>query len=80
MTDPRIDFRVIEVTRVTDHELQKTIEPLLNDGWELDHIDYIKESGVRRPQMAFVFMRRIGAAATPPATDSPAPADDEGAS
>jgi hypothetical protein len=80
MTDPRIDFRVIELTRVTDHELQKAIAPLLNDGWELDHIDYIKETGVRRPQMAFVFMRRVGADASPPATDGTPEAGEAGAS
>ena len=28
------------------------------DGWLLDRIDYVKEPGVRRPQMAFLFFVR----------------------
>ena len=79
MTEGRTELRVIELSRVTDHELQTTIEPLLNEGWELDHIDYIKESGVRRPQMAFVFMRRSGATRPTPQTDAADDARDEGA-
>ncbi len=53
-----VRHHVIELQNVTDADLRACLNDAAAEGWELDHIDYLKEPGVRRPQMAFVFFTR----------------------
>lgn len=51
-------YRVIEVSPVTAEELTDILNTAAADGWTVGHVDYIKETGVRRPQMAYVYLIR----------------------
>lgn len=52
------DWDVEELVRVTAEDLAQLLQRRSQDGWSLERIDYIKEAGIRRPQMAFVFFSR----------------------
>ena len=52
------EHRVVEISPVTDDELTATMNELAVQGWTLDHADYIKEAGIRRPQMAYLYFSR----------------------
>lgn len=47
--------KVVELVNVTAEDLGDTLDRMAADGWNLDRIDYVKEPGIRRPQMAFLF-------------------------
>ena len=51
-------YKVVEVLAVTEDELERRVNEAAAEGWLLDRIDYVKEPGVRRPQMAFLFFVR----------------------
>lgn len=53
-----LEFAVEELGRVTGEDLAGVVNRRAREGWTLERIDYIKEAGVRRPQMAFVFFSR----------------------
>ena len=59
--DGRLIYRVVEVQPVFAEDVSAAINELASQGWELDRVDYVKELGVRRPQMAFVVMKRVAA-------------------
>lgn len=50
--------KVVELIKVSDSDIEAILNRLAPDGWVLDRIDYVKEPGVRRPQMAFLFFER----------------------
>lgn len=62
----RARTKVVELAAVTDHDLEAAINRAGDEGWELSRIDYIREHGVRRPQMAFLFFSRTEAEVPPP--------------
>lgn len=51
-------YKVVELLTVNEEELERRMNEAATDGWQLDRIDYVKEAGVRRPQMAFLFFVR----------------------
>lgn len=51
-------WKVRELTNVTDDQIETLLEAEVVDGWEIERIDYVKEVGVRRPQMAYFYFRR----------------------
>ena len=57
MSAPRHN-KVVELLTVNEEELERRINEAAADGWQLERIDYVKEAGVRRPQMAFLFFVR----------------------
>lgn len=52
------EHRVVEVSPVTDEELTDALNEAAAEGWTVDHVDYIKETGLRRPQMAYLYLTR----------------------
>lgn len=52
------EHRVVELPNVTAEDLSAEMNRMQADGWNLERVDYIKEPGVRRPQMAFLFFVR----------------------
>lgn len=54
----RVEYKVVEVHRVTDEDLEAALSKWTNEGWQLTRIDYQRDPGVRRPLMAFVFFER----------------------
>ena len=47
-----------ESLQLTKSTVSALVKELIAEGWLLDRIDYVKEPGVRRPQMAFLFFVR----------------------
>jgi len=52
-------YKVVELPRVTDEDLEAVLAKWTNKGWQLMRIDYQRDPGVRRPLMAFVFFERV---------------------
>lgn len=50
-------WHVVELTVVDDQTLQRALNDAADRGWSLDRIDYIQQTGVRRPVMAFLFFQ-----------------------
>lgn len=51
----KVRWHVREVARVHDDELALEMNAADLKGWLLQRVDYIREAGVRRPVMAFLF-------------------------
>ncbi len=52
------EYKVDELQAVTAEDLEQCVNRRAAEGWSLDRVDYVKEAGVRRPQMAFVWFSR----------------------
>lgn len=64
-----LHWRVRELASVTAEDLQRALNEAASAGWSLERVDYIKEAGVRRPQLAFCYFSR-DAALGPPEPDT----------
>jgi hypothetical protein len=51
-------FKVVEVTTVTDEELEKQINKWVADGWVLDSIKFAMRDASKRPSMAFIIFTK----------------------
>jgi hypothetical protein len=51
-------YKVVEVTTVTDEELERVINEWVQDGWSLDTIQFAMRESSKRPAMAFVIFTR----------------------
>ena len=48
-------FKVVEVTTVTDEELERTINSWISQGYQFEGIQFAMREASKRPAMAFVF-------------------------
>ena len=48
------DYKVVEISQVTDEELEKVINKWVAEGWLLDGIHFAMRESSRRPSMAFL--------------------------
>ncbi len=53
-----IRYKVVELTSVTDADLETTLNTWTSQGWVLDDIKFVVRDGQRRPGMAFVLFTR----------------------
>ncbi len=53
-----IRYKVVEVSSVTDGDLENVLNTWTSQGWALDDIKFITRDGQRRPGMAFVLFTR----------------------
>ena len=51
-------FKVVEVTTVTDEELEKQINKWSSEGWVLDSIKFAMRDASKRPSMAFIIFTK----------------------
>jgi hypothetical protein len=51
-------YKVVEVTTVTDEDLERTINEWVGKGWTLDTIQFAMRESSKRPAMAFVIFTR----------------------
>jgi hypothetical protein len=51
-------YKVVEVTTVTDEELETTINEWVREGWSLDTIQFAMRESSKRPAMAFVIFTK----------------------
>ena len=51
-------YKVVEVTTVTDEELERVINDWVQKGWSLDTIQFAMRDASKRPAMAFVIFTK----------------------
>ena len=51
-------FKVVEVTTVTDEELEKQINKWTSEEWILDSIKFAMRDASKRPSMAFIIFTK----------------------
>ncbi len=51
-------YKVVEVSTVTDEELENVINTWVKQGWLLDGIQFAMRDSSKRPSMAFVLFTR----------------------
>ena len=63
MSNPA-EYKIVEVTPVTDVDLEAVVNQWVAQGWTFDGIQFAMREASKRPAMAFVVFTR-SAAATP---------------
>ena len=58
MAGKGIEYKVVEVSTVTDEELERVINDVVSSGWTLDGIQFAMRDASKRPAMAFVLFTR----------------------
>jgi hypothetical protein len=58
VTTPRREYKVVELTTVTDEELERTINDWTDKGWDFEGVQFAMREASRRPAMAFVTFTR----------------------
>ena len=57
-------YKVVELSTVTDEELERTLNEWTNKGYTLDAIHFAMRESSRRPSMAFVVFIKPGPTGT----------------
>ena len=52
------EYKIIEITTVTDEDLEKAINKWVAKGWSFDTIQFAMRDSSKRPSMAFVIFTR----------------------
>ena len=55
---PGSDYKVVELSTVTDEELERVINEWTRKGWIFDRIQFAMRESSKRPAMAFVIFTR----------------------
>jgi hypothetical protein len=59
-------YKFVELSAVTDRDLERTVNEWVAQGWQLDAIRFVITEHSRRPAMAFVsFVREDDTPSTP---------------
>ena len=53
-----MEYKVIELSTVTDEEIEKTLNHWTGCGYTFESIQFVTTESSRRPRMAFVFFRK----------------------
>ena len=53
-----LEYKVVELSIVTEENLEETVNEWTSKGWQLDMVNYVTQSSSRRPVMAFVYFTR----------------------
>ncbi|MFQ5466129.1 MAG: DUF4177 domain-containing protein [Thermodesulfobacteriota bacterium] len=53
-----LKYRVVELSTVTDEELEGAINGAVAEGWNFDGIQFAMREASKRPSMAFVIFTR----------------------
>ncbi len=49
-----LTYKVVEISLVTDEEIEKTINEWVKEGWDYDGIQFAMRDSSKRPSMAFL--------------------------
>lgn len=55
-----LTYKVVEISLVTDEEIQKTINEWVKEGWSYDGIQFAMRDSSKRPSMAFLTFIKNG--------------------
>lgn len=53
-----ISYKVVELSTVTDEEMEKAINSAAAEGWNLDGIHFAMREASKRPAMAFILFTK----------------------
>ncbi len=53
-----IEYKVVELSVVTDESIEETLNSWTAKGWHFDTIQFVVRDASKRPAMAFVFFTR----------------------
>ncbi len=53
------EYKVVEISIVTDVELERVLNETARDGWSFDGIQFAMSDASRRPTMAFLIFKRL---------------------
>ena len=53
-----IDYKVVELSLVTDDKLEEAVNAWVHQGWQFDGVQFAMRDSSKRPSMAFVFFTR----------------------
>jgi hypothetical protein len=56
-----LKYKVIELSTVTEEEIEKTLNHYTSEGWEYDGLQFAMRESSKRPAMAFVLFTREAA-------------------
>ena len=51
-------YKVVEITTVTDEEIERVINDWVQKGWSLDTIQFAMRDASKRPAMAFLIFTK----------------------
>ncbi len=54
----RLEYRVVELSTVTDRDIEEAINTTIRDGWTLDGIHFAMREASKRPAMAFILFTK----------------------
>lgn len=52
------EYKIVEVSTVTDEDLEKVINEWVGKGWVFDNIQFAMRESSKRPSMAFIIFTR----------------------
>lgn len=52
------EYKVVEVTTVTDADIENTINEWVQQGWVFENVQFAMRESSKRPSMAFVIFTR----------------------
>lgn len=55
---PALEYKFVELSQVTDVDLERTVNTWVAQGWALDAIRFVTTEHSKRPAMAFVSFTR----------------------
>ena len=53
-----IEYKVVELSVVTDESIEEVLNSWTAEGWQFDSIQFVVREASKRPAMAFVFFTR----------------------
>ena len=53
-----LEYKVVEISTVTDDEIEKALNQWTSDGWQFDTMQFAMRDSSKRPSMAFVTFTR----------------------
>jgi len=54
----RLEYKVVELSTVTDKDLEEAINSAVKDGWALEGIHFAMREASKRPAMAFILFTK----------------------
>lgn len=49
-----IQYKVVELSVVTDESLEEVLNSLTSEGWQFDRVQFVVTEASKRPSMAFI--------------------------
>ena len=53
-----MEYKVVELTTVTDIDIENTINEWTGQGWEFEYVQFAMREASKRPSMAFIYFSK----------------------